>query len=114
MDQKEQLLTIQQLSLKLKIPKPTLRFWEKELDDILIPQRTKGGQRRYTFENVITIKEIKKLKETGMSLVEIKRKLSNSGREYGDHSNSMRVSLLADRVVEVVKTEVYRFFEELA
>jgi len=35
MTQKEQLHTIQQLSAKLNIPKPTLRFWEKEFEGIL-------------------------------------------------------------------------------
>jgi DNA-binding transcriptional MerR regulator len=45
------LYTIQQLSEKLKISKPTLRFWEKELKNIIVPRRTGGGQRRYTRDN---------------------------------------------------------------
>ena len=59
MNQNEQLHTIQQLSTKLNIPKPTLRFWEKEFEGILVPLRTKGGQRRYAPGHVSLIEEIK-------------------------------------------------------
>ena len=108
MNQKEQLHTIQQLSTKLNIPKPTLRFWEKEFEDILLPLRTNGGQRRYAPEHVSVIKEIKQLKKAGLSLAKIKRKLGNS--HYSDNSDSEGINLLADRVAEVVRMEVVRFF----
>lgn len=106
-----QLLSIQEVSDLLKIPKPTLRFWEKELDGIIVPLRTQGGQRRYTAENISVVEEIKELRKRGMSLAEIKRKLSNSGKVKGDHSNSDRIDLLANRVAEVVRAEVHRFLE---
>ena len=104
-----QLLSIQEVSALLKVPKPTLRFWEKEFEGILVPLRTDGRQRRYTVENIAVIEEIKKLKSKGMSLPEIKRKFSNSHKE--DNPNSNRVDLLAARVAEVVRAEVNRFFE---
>jgi len=62
MDQHEQTLSIQDLSLKLKIPKSTLRFWEREFAGVLFPLRTKGGQRRYSIEHISLIKQIKKLR----------------------------------------------------
>ncbi|WP_369707420.1 MerR family transcriptional regulator [Desulfosarcina sp. BuS5] len=34
---------MQQVSTKLNILKPTLRFWEKEFNGILVPLRTNGG-----------------------------------------------------------------------
>ncbi|GAF93401.1 unnamed protein product, partial [marine sediment metagenome] len=107
----EYIFTIQQLSLKLKIPKPTLRFWEKELDGILVPLRTQGGQRRYTPAHIPIIKETKKLRSKGKSLAEIKRKLGNSSKGQDGNSGSNRIDFLADRVAEVVKAEVYGFFE---
>ncbi|MBW1699156.1 MAG: MerR family transcriptional regulator [Deltaproteobacteria bacterium] len=58
MDSTDRLFTIQQLSRKLNVPKPTLRFWENELKGLLVPLRSKGGQRRYTFEHVELIKQI--------------------------------------------------------
>ena len=75
MDIHEQAITIQQVSQKLDVPKPTLRFWEREFDGILVPLRTNGGQRRYAPEHISVIEEIKMLKKAGLSLVEIKRKL---------------------------------------
>jgi hypothetical protein len=59
MNQKEQLHSIQELSTKLNIPKPTLRFWGKEFEGILLPLRTNGGQRRYVPEHVSILSEIK-------------------------------------------------------
>ena len=106
-----QLLSIQEVSDLLKVPKPTLRFWEKELDGIIAPLRTNGGQRRYTAENISVVEEIRELRKRGMSLAEIKRKLGNGDKAKGDHSNSDRIDLLANRVAEVVKAEVHRFFE---
>jgi len=111
MDRQEQPLDIQQVSLKLKIPKPTLRFWEREFEGILVPLRTKGGQRRYTLEHISIIKEIKNLRSKGKSLAEIKRKLSNSRKVQGDNSDSNRIDFLANRVADIVKAEVYGFFE---
>ena len=75
MDSLKQFLTIQQVSQKLDVPKPTLRFWEKEFEGILVPLRTNGRQRRYAPEHVAVIKEIKLLKKAGLSLIEIKRKM---------------------------------------
>jgi DNA-binding transcriptional MerR regulator len=114
--QENNLISIQEVSNLLKVPKPTLRFWEKELDGILAPLRTNGGQRRYTVENIAVIEEIKKLKRTGMSLPDIKRKLgkgqmSEAGSQGSGDERTDRVDLLAARVAEVVRAEVNRFFE---
>ena len=42
MSQKEQLYSFDQISTTLDIPKPTLRFWEKVFEGILLPLRTNG------------------------------------------------------------------------
>jgi DNA-binding transcriptional MerR regulator len=111
MDHQQQLFTIQQLSRKLKIPKPTLRFWEKELEGILVPLRTHGGQRRYTSGHISIIKQSRGLKGKGMTLAEIKREVNNRDKARRSHLNSSRMDILANRVAEVVRDEVYRFFE---
>lgn len=100
---------IQEVSEKLKVPRSTIRYWETEFPEHVQPRRTNGGQRRYTAENISMIEEIKRMREEGMSLPEIKRKLSNSDK--GDSPNSNRIDLLADKVAEVVRAEVNRFFE---
>lgn len=39
----------------------TLRYWEKEFDPFLNPERTRGGQRRYRPEDIQTVFAIKQL-----------------------------------------------------
>ncbi|MBW2662579.1 MAG: MerR family transcriptional regulator [Deltaproteobacteria bacterium] len=112
MDSQKQLFTIQQLSFKLDIPKPTLRFWEKELDGIIVPIRTRGKQRRYNLEHLTIIGKVKELREKGMSLSEIKYKLGNSKKIRGNNSDSDTIDLLADHIAEIVKAGVYNFFEK--
>ena len=116
MDSLKQFLSIQQVSQHLDVPKPTLRFWEKEFEGILVPLRTNGRQRRYAPEHVAVIKEIKLLKEAGLSLAEIKRKLgkkqmSEAGRQGSRDGRTGGIDLLAERVAEVVRLEILRFFE---
>jgi len=108
----KQLFTIQQVSTKLNIPKPTLRFWEEELDGIIVPNRTSGGQRRYGSEHISIIEEIAYLKKRGMSLAEIKKQLGNQYEQNGDFSDSNNIDLLAERIAEAVKAEIYSFFEK--
>jgi DNA-binding transcriptional MerR regulator len=99
---------IAQISKKLNIPKHTLRFWERELNGTLVPFRTQGGQRRYKAEDIAAIEMIKKLRDKGLSLSQIKRELTHGNKEGQGDTN--KIDLLATRVAEVVKTEVYNFF----
>ncbi len=39
----------------------TLRYWEKEFEPFLNPERTDGGQRRYRPEDIQTVFTIKRL-----------------------------------------------------
>jgi DNA-binding transcriptional MerR regulator len=104
-------LTIQEVSQRLDISKHTLRFWEKELDGIIIPLRTKGGQRRYTLEHLFIIEEIKRLKRKGMSLLGIKRKLNNNHKDNDEGTEPQEVDILANQIAEIVRRAVYRYFE---
>ena len=109
MEEKNQLFTILQVSEKLRVPPHTLRFWEKELNGLLVPLRTHGRQRRYTPQNLVVLEEVKRCRERGLSLLEIISRINSCG---GDESlPSQKVSLLATRVAEAVKTEVYNFFK---
>jgi DNA-binding transcriptional MerR regulator len=111
MGNKQQGFSIQEVSLKLKIPKHTLRFWEKEFEGILVPLRTKGGQRRYTLGNISVIKKIKELREKEMGLTEIRAHLMKNFRRGIDNLNPSKIDFLANRVADVVREEVYRFFD---
>jgi DNA-binding transcriptional MerR regulator len=39
----------------------TLRYWEREFADYLVPIRTEGGQRRYRPEDIQTVFIVKRL-----------------------------------------------------
>ena len=108
-EKQEKLLTIQELSRKLDIPRHTLRFWEKEFKGILVPLRTEGGQRRYTTENIATIVEIQTLKNTGMTLSQVERELREKRTEKA--KTGPGIDILADRIAEAVRDEIYRFFQ---
>jgi len=68
--------SISQVNALTGVPKPTLRFWEKEFKDHLEPQRTAGNQRRYDEQTVDTIRRINDLvKVEGYTLEGAKKKL---------------------------------------
>jgi len=70
------LFSISQVNALTSVPKPTLRFWEKEFKEYLDPKRTEGNQRRYDQETVENIKLINQLvKVEGMTLEGARRKL---------------------------------------
>ena len=114
MYQQEKLFSIQQVSTKLNIPKPTLRFWEKEFEGMLQPLRTSGGQRRYTREHMAVVEKINALKKGGLSLAEVKRKLGrgwtseNREQRFGD-GRTVGIDILVERVTEAVKAELLKF-----
>ena len=110
MNEEKNLLSIETVSHQLKIPKHTLRFWEKEFEGILVPFRTNGGQRRYTPENLAMIEEINRQRRHGIGLPEIKKRLMMNGQR--DLKDPDKIDLLANRVAEAVKSEVYQFFRK--
>ena len=104
--------TIQQLSEKLDIPKPTLRFWEKELEGIIVPHRTPGGQRRYSEEHIELLEEIKNLRNSGKSLNEIKFHLDGGNGKEKINGDDDNIDLLLKRITEVVKSEISQFLKK--
>jgi len=116
MNQNENLHSIQQVSEELNIPKPTLRFWEKEFEGMLQPLRTSGGQRRYTSEHIAIVEKINALKKTGLSLAEIKRRLGRglsleSGGQRLKGDPIVAVDILVERVTEAVKAELLKYLK---
>jgi DNA-binding transcriptional MerR regulator len=112
MELKEQGVSISDVSTRFEIPKPTLRFWEKEFKEILVPLRTQGGQRRYNTEHMTVIKKIKRLRERGMGLCEIRGNLMRDRKKKESDLNNSNIDFLADRIAKVVRDEVYRFLEK--
>ena len=101
------LSSIQEVSDRLRVPKHTLRFWEKECQGLFEPLRTQGGQRRYTPEDISIIEQINRLRKRGRSLAEVKKRLENSKEPYDE--DPVDINLLADNVAQIVKSEIQRF-----
>ena len=84
--------SIGQVSSKLGLPPTTIRYWEKALVDLWRPKRSQGGQRRYTEDDVVFLKQVRLL--TGdMSLRSIRsrfvKKQGLSKREDFDLTNKV-------------------------
>jgi len=70
------LYSISQVHALTGVPKPTLRFWEKEFKDFLEPMRTAGNQRRYDEKAIDNVKTINHLvKVEGYTLEGARKKL---------------------------------------
>lgn len=91
--------SIGEFSALTDIPAPTLRYYEQE--QLLIVNRDAIGRRFYTPTDITWILFIKKLKDTGMPIKEI--------REYallryqGDSTMQQRLELLEKHKVTVVE-----------
>jgi DNA-binding transcriptional MerR regulator len=71
------LYSIGQVHAITGIPKPTLRFWEKEFSGYLSPRRTEGNQRRYDEVTIHRIERINLLvHKEGYTLEGARRKLA--------------------------------------
>ncbi len=92
--------SIQDVSKKTGLTAHTLRYYEKEG---LIPsvERSQGGFRQYTDEDLERLGLIRCLKNTGMSIKEISRFVQLT-RE-GDHTLEERVALLRSHRDQVIK-----------
>ena len=107
-------LTIKEASHRLGVTCHTLRFWEKELDGVIVPVRTKGNQRRYTLNHLNVLEDIIKLKSKGLSLLEIKRIFGNRHDQKSAITNPHGIDAFADQLAEIVKSAVYRILKEEA
>lgn len=101
--------SIQDVSQLASVSKHTLRFWEKTLSGVIVPLRTKGGQRRYTKNHLQVITEIKKLKQNGLTLSDIKSRMAKTHVQAGSCEKSKKIDILANQIAEVVKASIYDF-----
>jgi|WetSurMetagenome_2_1015567.scaffolds.fasta_scaffold260364_2 DNA-binding transcriptional MerR regulator len=106
-----QLFTIQQVSAQCGVSKSTLRFWERKFRAHMFPDRSKGGQRRYSAADVAMVWRIKQLKADGLSLDDIDARLSSGG--LGEVTQAVApLEQLAGRIAELVKREVFNFLDQ--
>ena len=101
--------SIQEASRIASVSKHTLRFWEKTLGGVILPLRTKGGQRRYTKHHIQVINQIKQMKKSGLSLNDIEVKMKESDDYPEKDKKTDKIDLLANQIAEVVKESIYNF-----
>ena len=94
------------------VSKHTLRFWEKTLNGIIVPLRTKGRQRRYTKHHMQIIAEIKQMKKNGLSLNDIRQKMEKNNSTAPIDEKSNKIDILANQIAEVVKESIYNFLSK--
>lgn len=105
-------LTIKEVSQWLGVSRHTLRFWERELSGIIVPLRTEGGQRRYTLDHLLLIKEIKRMKKQGLSLVDIKENFSKNNNNPYENSDNNKIDLLANQIADIVRSAISNFLKQ--
>lgn len=83
-------MTIGEISEKTGLPESTLRYYEKK--GLLRVSRDGGGRRDYTENDVAWIQFLRRLKETGMPLKDIRR--YSELRYAGDATMPERLEML--------------------
>lgn len=99
------LMSIREVSALTGVPPHTLRFWEKQMPDVLNPERTPGGQRRYSREMAERVRAIKRLSdERQYSLAAIRDKIG--GGEIADAPRNVGPRIRAEQTVDLIVEEV--------
>jgi DNA-binding transcriptional MerR regulator len=99
------LMSIREVSMLTGVPSHTLRFWEKEMPEILQPGRTQGGQRRYDSEMTERVRMIKELsQERKCSLATIRRMIgvTTSAQNQRGEAADLKAERLLDHVVDEI------------
>ncbi|MFZ1983544.1 MAG: MerR family transcriptional regulator [Desulfatitalea sp.] len=103
--------TIQLVSQQLQLPKSTIRYWEKEFAGIVTPERTPGGQRRYSTKDVAVLQTIRDLKADGLSLVQIKKQLMDRFT-INKSIDPLLIDRLTQTIAGAVSREIYNLLKQ--
>ena len=106
------LMSIREVSALTGVPPHTLRFWEKQMPDVLRPKRTPGGQRRYSPEMTERVRMIKRLSdEKKYSLAAIREHLG-AVQHHTEHRPDIGERTSAERAVELIIDEMAELLKE--
>lgn len=96
--------SISEVAEQFSLQPHTLRFYERE--GIITPTRAENGIRKYTDEDMARMKMVLCLKETGMSIKDIRRYFQLV--EEGDSTLTERLEIMVEQ-----REQVLREIEEL-
>ena len=84
-------LSISEVSALCNIKSHTLRFWEKEFEQ-LRPVTRKGSRRYYQSKDIELIKQIQSLLyEEGMTITGAKKSLQSSKKQFSGDGNEQKL-----------------------
>ena len=84
-------LSISEVSALCNIKSHTLRFWEKEFEQ-LKPVTRKGSRRYYQSKDIELIKQIQSLLyEEGMTIIGAKKSLQSSKKQFSGDGNEQKL-----------------------
>ncbi|MBI5016573.1 MAG: MerR family transcriptional regulator [Deltaproteobacteria bacterium] len=102
----ERLYSIKEASELTDVPPHTLRFWERKIPGFLRPDRTDGGQRRYSGTCLAKIRKLDYyVNHKGMSLVGARRMIEE-GVEPDSVERELKDRILADKRVRQAVDEI--------
>lgn len=88
-------IRIKDISQKLEVPVSTIRYWQQQFSELIKPQRTDGGQRRYSEEDVALFTKIKALVyDQGKSLAVAKQIIKTGSSTKGEIDWSQQTILI--------------------
>ncbi len=85
---------IQEVSEKLHIPPSTIRYWEAEFTDLIHPNRTDGGQRRYSDRDLENLGQIKELLHAKNRTIAQAKKVLKGGKADLEEINWEKQTIL--------------------
>ncbi len=86
--------SISDVSDATQVPKPTLRYWEKEFSQFLRLKKSQGNQRRYSEQNIKVIEEIKYLLNVEKyTIAGAKRRMKLMRGEKQDFKNVLKEAI---------------------
>ena len=103
------MVSIRDAARIIGVPPHTIRYWEKEFSEFLVPPRTTGKQRRYGDEHLDRLRTIfHMLKEEGYSIAGARRALIKQNQDSNIKGKGLE-SLspeMAERILAMVKHEL--------
>lgn len=88
-------MRIKDISERLNVPVSTIRHWQREFAELIAPQRTNGGQRRYSEDDLVQFTRIKTLVYgDGMSLAAAKQIIQDGTLAKNDIDWSQQTILI--------------------
>jgi len=95
--------SIKEVSEITGVPAHTIRFWEKDFGMYLKPVRTRGGQRRYSSEDIEIIRKIKHYRyEEKYTIAGTINEIENSRKSR----KSLELEEIVDEIAEMIKEKV--------